>query len=179
MTQCGLPSNSRQDFWRSRALCSDLGGPWLPGDQAPWGSRGWPTGKAEAQGSEVDGRSPQALTLCVSLRETRGPRRPLIICNRKRRELYGTQTEDDRPGESFPDHSEGVLQSNSITRRDRDHPTSQGCSPSDPPGSPVPGILPARILQRAAVPSSRGPSRPGDRALTSCFSCVGRRVLYC
>lgn len=151
--QAGFLALTRSVFRPGRTLAA-----WRPG---PTGSHGWPTGNAEAQGSEVDRRSPQALTLCVGLRETRGPRRPLIICNRKRRELYGTPTEDDCPGKSFPDHSEGVLQSSSMTRRDRDRPTSQGCGPSDPPGSPVHGILPARILQWAAVPFSRGPSRPG------------------
>lgn len=53
----------------TRSVSSDLGRPWPPGDQAPRGSHGWPTGKAEAQGSRVHGRSPQALTLCGSLRK--------------------------------------------------------------------------------------------------------------
>ena len=37
------------------------------------------------------------------------------------------------------------------------------------PGSSVHGILQARILEGVAMPASRGPSRPGDRA---CFSYV-------
>ena len=40
----------------------------------------------------------------------------------------------------------------------------KGCSP---PGSSVPGILQARILEWGAMPSSRGPSQPGDRTLVS------------
>ena len=39
------------------------------------------------------------------------------------------------------------------------------CDPVDcsPPGSSVHGILQARTLQRVAVPSSRGSSRPSDQ----------------
>lgn len=62
------------------SLCSDPGRPWPPGGQ-PHGAEG----KAEARGSEVDGRSPQALMPCVSLREARGPRTQSVTCNRKRR----------------------------------------------------------------------------------------------
>ena len=38
------------------------------------------------------------------------------------------------------------------------------CDPVDcsPPGSSVRGILQARILERVAMPSSRGSSSPGD-----------------
>ena len=38
------------------------------------------------------------------------------------------------------------------------------CDPTDcsPPGSSAHGILRASLLERVAVPSSRGPSRPGD-----------------
>ena len=43
------------------------------------------------------------------------------------------------------------------------------------PGSPVPGILQARILEWVAMPSSRRSSQPRDR---TCVSCIGRRVLY-
>ena len=38
-----------------------------------------------------------------------------------------------------------------------------GCSP---PGSCVPGILQAKILELVAMPSSRGSSQPRDRGLT-------------
>ena len=45
------------------------------------------------------------------------------------------------------------------------------CDPTDgsPPGSPVPGILQARILECVAKPSSWGSSRPKDQ--THVFSC--------
>ena len=43
------------------------------------------------------------------------------------------------------------------------------------PGSSVPGILQARILGCAAVPFSRGSSRPRDRTLVSC---IVRWILY-
>ena len=46
------------------------------------------------------------------------------------------------------------------------------------PGSSVHGILQARILERVALPSFRGSSRPRDWTLVFCISCVGRRVLY-
>ena len=45
------------------------------------------------------------------------------------------------------------------------------------PGSSVHGILQARILERVAMPSSRGSSRPRDRTQVSCVSCPGRQVL--
>ena len=51
------------------------------------------------------------------------------------------------------------------------------CDPKDgsPPGSPVPGILQARILEWVAISSSRGSSR--SRGKTH-ISCIGRRILY-
>ena len=54
------------------------------------------------------------------------------------------------------------------------------CSPMDcsPPGSSIHGIFQARILERVAVPSSRGSSQPRDRTHISYVSCIGRRVLY-
>ena len=48
-----------------------------------------------------------------------------------------------------------------------------------PPGSSVPGILQARILQWVAISSSRGSSRPRDGACFFCLSCIGRQILYC
>ena len=45
-----------------------------------------------------------------------------------------------------------------------------GCSP---PGSSVHGISQAKILEWAAVPFSRGSSRPGSHT-----SCTGRQVLF-
>ena len=47
-----------------------------------------------------------------------------------------------------------------------------------PPGSSVRGILQARMLERVAVPFSRGFSRPRDQTRISYVSCVGRRVPY-
>ena len=46
------------------------------------------------------------------------------------------------------------------------------CDPMDccPPGSSVCGILQARILEGAAMPSSRGSSRPRDRTHISCIA---------
>ena len=55
------------------------------------------------------------------------------------------------------------------------------CDPMDcsPPGSSVYGIFQARMLERVAISSSRGPSRPGDRScVSSCISCIGRQILY-
>ena len=47
-----------------------------------------------------------------------------------------------------------------------------------PPGSSVHGILRARVLEWAAMPSSRGSSWPRDWTRISYVSCIGRRVLY-
>ena len=44
--------------------------------------------------------------------------------------------------------------------------------------APVHGILQAGILERAAIPFSRGPSRPRDRKHVTCTPCIGRRALY-
>ena len=54
------------------------------------------------------------------------------------------------------------------------------CNPMDwsPPGSPVHGVLQARILEWVAVPSSRGSSWPRDWTRISYVSCIGRWVLY-
>ena len=54
------------------------------------------------------------------------------------------------------------------------------CDPVDcsPPGSSVPGIPQARILEWVATPFSRGSSRPGDQTRASCVSCIDRQVLY-
>ena len=45
-------------------------------------------------------------------------------------------------------------------------------------GSSIHGILRARILERVAIFSSRGRSQLRDRTHFSCFSCIGRRILY-
>ena len=47
-----------------------------------------------------------------------------------------------------------------------------------PPGSSVHRILQARILQCAAMSSSRGSSRPRDQTHVSYVFCISRRVLY-
>ena len=47
-----------------------------------------------------------------------------------------------------------------------------------PPGSSVHGISQARILEWAAIFSSRGSSRPRDKACVSCMSCASRWILY-
>ena len=54
------------------------------------------------------------------------------------------------------------------------------CDPMDcgPPGSSVPGILPARILEWVAMPSSKGSSQPLDGTCIFYVSCTGRHVLY-
>ena len=54
------------------------------------------------------------------------------------------------------------------------------CNPvyCSPPGSSVHGIFQARILEWAAISSSRGSSRPKDLNRISCVSCIGRRILY-
>ena len=46
------------------------------------------------------------------------------------------------------------------------------------PGSSVPGILQARVLEWVAIPFSRRSSWPRDRTHVSCVSCIGRRILY-
>ena len=54
------------------------------------------------------------------------------------------------------------------------------CNPTgySPPGSSVHGILQARILNCAAISSSRESSQRRDRTCTSCVSCIGRQILY-
>ena len=47
-----------------------------------------------------------------------------------------------------------------------------------PPGFPVHGILQARILEWAAMLTSRGSSEPRDRTCVSYISCIGKQVLY-
>ena len=44
--------------------------------------------------------------------------------------------------------------------------------------SSVHGIFQARILKQVAISFSRGSSRPRDRTLISCISCIGRQILY-
>ena len=51
------------------------------------------------------------------------------------------------------------------------------CDPMDcsPPGSSLPGIFQARILEWVAIPFSRGPSWPRD---WNRVTCIGRWILY-
>ena len=53
------------------------------------------------------------------------------------------------------------------------------CDPVDcsPPGSSVHGILQARMLERVAMPSSRGSSHPRDGTCISHVSLIGRQLL--
>ena len=54
------------------------------------------------------------------------------------------------------------------------------CDPMDysPPGSSVPGILQARILEWEFMPSSRRSSWPRDQTHVSYVSCIGRQIIY-
>ena len=54
------------------------------------------------------------------------------------------------------------------------------CDPKDcsPPGSTVPGISQARILEWVAITYSRRTSWTRDRTPVSCISCIGRQILY-
>ena len=57
------------------------------------------------------------------------------------------------------------------------HSRVQLCDPMDCslPGSPVHGILQARVLEWVAISSSRGSSQPRDQTHVSC---TGRLILY-
>ena len=46
------------------------------------------------------------------------------------------------------------------------------------PGSSVRGIFQARILKWVAMPSSRESSQPKGQTHVSCYSCLGRWILY-
>ena len=54
------------------------------------------------------------------------------------------------------------------------------CDPMDrsPPGSSVHGISQARMLEWAAISSSRGSSQAKDRTLIFCISYNGMPILY-
>ena len=54
------------------------------------------------------------------------------------------------------------------------------CDPIDcsPPGSSVHGISQTRILEWAAISSSRGSSPPRDQTWVSCISFIARKILY-
>ena len=61
---------------------------------------------------------------------------------------------------------------------------AQSClTPCDPmdcsqPGSSVRGIFQARILDQVAISYSRRSSQPWGWTCISCFSCIGRQILY-
>ena len=75
----------------------------------------------------------------------------------------------------FLSRSRGLTSSLFFSVCAQPHPTL--CYPMDcsPPGSSVHGISQARILERGAISSSRGSSRPRDRTR---ISCTGKRILY-
>ena len=54
------------------------------------------------------------------------------------------------------------------------------CNPMDcsPSSSSVYGILQARILERVAIPFSRGSFQTRDQTCVSYVSCIGRWILY-
>ena len=54
------------------------------------------------------------------------------------------------------------------------------CNPMDwgPPGCSAHGVLQAWILERVAIASSRGPSRPRDRTRVSRISCIDWCILH-
>ena len=54
------------------------------------------------------------------------------------------------------------------------------CDPMNcsPPGSCVHGIFQARILEWAAMPSSRGSPQPRDQTRNTHISCIGKCILY-
>ena len=67
--------------------------------------------------------------------------------------------------ETSPVHSVCSVTQSCLTLCDR-----MDCSP---PGSSVHGIFQARILEQVDISSSRGSSRPRDRARVSGVSCIG------
>ena len=56
-------------------------------------------------------------------------------------------------------------------------PTLRDPTDCSPPDSSIHGVLQARILEWAAMSSSRGSSQPRDRTWASCVSWVGRCIL--
>ena len=54
------------------------------------------------------------------------------------------------------------------------------CNPMDCslPGSSVPGIFQARILEWLAISFSRGSSQLRNQTRVSCISSIGRQILY-
>ena len=54
------------------------------------------------------------------------------------------------------------------------------CNPMDcsPPGSSIPGIFLAGMLEWGAISYSRGPSQPRDCSFLFCITCIGTQILY-
>ena len=54
------------------------------------------------------------------------------------------------------------------------------CDPMDcsPPGSSLPGVFQARILEWVTTSFSRGSSQPRYQTHISYISCIGRQILY-
>ena len=73
---------------------------------------------------------------------------------------------------------------NALHSTDKDAKSFQSCptlcTPLDcsAPGSSVPGLLQARILEWVIRPSSRGSSQYGDQPCVTCIFCVGRQALH-
>ena len=101
---------------------------------------------------------------------------------RGRQMLPGHSERATQPWSSSDSHSEatGSLRAVRRVRLKRANRNFSNLTPMDcsPPGSPVHGILQARILEWAAIPFSRGSSQPRDRICISYVSCTGKQVLY-
>ena len=84
----------------------------------------------------------------------------------------------EAPGRQLPNTISTVLTTLLLLNRS----VVPDCKPCrrlrSPPGSSVDGFLQPRILERVAMSSCRGSSRPRDRTRISCVSCFGRWVLY-
>ena len=103
------------------------------------------------------------------LRQGQGPRTEL---GGQGWNALGLKNRSFRPGQAHTPGSPAAAAAKSL----QSCPTL--CDPIDgrPPGSRVPGILQARILEWVAI-SSRGSSRLRDRTGISHVSCIGRRIL--
>ena len=75
--------------------------------------------------------------------------------------VFNHQVDMDRPS---PAHAQLLC----VTLYDPMNSQGALSRQADPPGSSVPGILQARILERVPISSSRGSSQPRDRTHVSC-----------
>ena len=82
-----------------------------------------------------------------------------------------------KPGIKPTSPVSSALQVDSLLSEGESHSVVSDCDPMDcsPPGSPVRGILPGRILEWVAISFSRGSSQPRDRTRVSCIA--GRRFI--